>query len=376
MKILLLTHQGGMSGATHSIFYLSDGLARRGHQVWVGCPSDSLLAHLLEKSPARQVPITIRGRFDIRAMWQIRDLVQQHQIEIINAQSCYDRFTSMLAKWFFRLPVKLFHTRRETPTEPRFLMLNWLVTRLTDRVIAVSPGVKESLEGLGMRADHIQVINNGTPASKYRLADLAEKTAAIQLRYGLAKGIPVIGCVARQKQQNQLIAAMEFVDTPPCTVMFVGIPGSREYEEQIRRQRNGHRYIFTGPVEVADVLYFYPLFAMNVLPSVTEGLSQALLEAMAMGVPVVATDAAGNSDLIRHNENGLLFADGDIEELARQIKGLLQNPEKGRALAASGKTSAFEDYSIERTLDQYEAFFQDCFPVASSESGKRIARLV
>ncbi len=94
--------------------------------------------------------------------------------------------------------------------------------------------------------------------------------------------------------------------------------------------KQAHRVIFLGKVPIGETLYHYPLFSVKVLPSLIEGLSQSLLEAMAMGVPVVATRAGGNPNLIRDPENGLLLDDQDIRTLASHIKSLYETPKFGR----------------------------------------------
>ncbi|MGB5978013.1 MAG: glycosyltransferase, partial [Cyclobacteriaceae bacterium] len=107
------------------------------------------------------------------------------------------------------------------------------------------------------------------------------------------------------------------------------------------------------------VLSYYPLFTLNVLPSTIEGLSQSLLEAMAMGVPVIATRAAGNPDLIQHEVNGLMFEHGNISELARQLKRVMSNEGLRQNLIENGRRTALEEFSIDNTISRYETFFQD-----------------
>ncbi len=345
-----------MAGSTNSIFYLSDGLARRGHQVVVACPERSLLYQMLEGTPVIRVPLEIRSKFDIRSMRQLRDVIRDYQIQIVNAQSSRDRYISILAKFFFRMTVLVYHTRRQTPRSSGNFLQNWFYARFTDRIIAVSPGVKKAMVTLGLPEHHIQVIFNGTPPEKYQISGIEARLRDLRAHYHIQPEEPVIGCVSRPKQQEQLIQAMAKI-TKRCTVMFVGMGNRPEYERLIAGQI--HRYIFTGAVSSSDVLYYYPLFRMKVLASVTEGLSQALLEAMALGVPVIATDAAGNPDLIEHGKNGLLFADGDIDMLASHIIALLDDSRLGKALSVAARKRALEDFSIQKTVENYEKFFME-----------------
>lgn len=355
MNILFLTHQGDMAGSTNSIYYLADGLARRGHSVFVGCREQSALYAMLQDSPARAVAMSFGGAMDLTNIRQIKDAVARHSIQIINAQSSKDRYTSIWAKLLYRLPVKLFHTRRQTPRSSGNWLQNWFYTRFTDGIIAVSKGVQDSLVQLGLPAKHIHVIPNGTPRSKY---DHVSQQKAEQLRqhYQIKSNEPVIGCISRHKQQQQLLQALCHI-SKPATVLFVGIDEADSYR-RIRQECAGHhRIIYTGRIDSQTILSYYLLLTIHILPSITEGLSQALLEAMALGVPVIATRAAGNIDLIQEKQNGLFFEDGDSQGLAECIETLLQDTTLRRQLSENGRKTALEDFSLSKTLDNYEAFF-------------------
>jgi glycosyltransferase involved in cell wall biosynthesis len=98
-----------------------------------------------------------------------------------------------------------------------------------------------------------------------------------------------------------------------------------------------------------DVLAFYRIFDAVVLPSRAEGLSQALLEAMALGLPVVASRAGGNVDLVRHGEDGLLVAPRDPAAFAAALARLLGDAELRRHLGARARRTSRERFSMQRT---------------------------
>lgn len=355
LRLLLLTYQGDMAGSTHSIFYLADGLARRGHAVYVGCPESSLLYRMLEHSAAVRVAMTFRGKLDRDNIRHIAELVRNYGIQIINAQSSIDRYTAIFANIGYRLGVAVVHTRRQTPKSMGGWLQNWFYTRFTRRIVAVSEGVKTELVRMGIDAAHVEVIYNGTPPEKYQLKR-PERSNELRQQYGIADNDFVVGCISRYKQQEQLLRAVGKLPFA-ATVLLVGIAEKPVYRQITDAYTLPHRIIYTGEISNADVLYHYPLLHIKVLPSVIEGLSQSLLEAMAMGVPVIATRAGGNPDLIQHAQNGLLFDDNDINTLAQQIETLHNNAHLRQSLAEAGKYTALHDFSIARTLERYEAFF-------------------
>ncbi len=305
MNILFVSHQGGTAGSTYSISYLAKGLSSRHHQVWTACPKDSLLWRLLESTSVRLIHTNILSKTELKSIRQISQIVRQHHIDIVNAQSSKDRYITILAKWWYRLPCKLIHTRRQLSKSMGILGQSWFYEKGTDKIVAVSEGVKQTLVKNGIRPSHIQVIYNGTPREKYAHIDYQE-VEKLKHQYQITGDDIVIGSVARPKEQDQILRALQGIQQS-VKVIFVGIDAQPEYQKIIQEFTTPHEVFFAGSVSNEAVLNYYPLFRMNILASTIEGLSQALLEAMAMGVPVIATRVGGNPELIQHEENGLLF---------------------------------------------------------------------
>ncbi|MBD3391198.1 MAG: glycosyltransferase [Chitinivibrionales bacterium] len=355
LNLLFLTCQGGVFGSTLSIAYLCKGLAKHGHAVCLGLPPGSLLWKELEESAVERVPMRFRGKFDSAAMRAIRDVVRTRNIDIINAQSSLDRYNAIFARWRYRLAARLVHTRRQMPRIDVPLLQAPLYYLGADRIVAVSSAVKRALVRRGIPHKHITVIHNGTPPEKYDGLDPAEADR-LRARYGITPGDRVIGCVSRRKRQEQILQALRMLD-PDIKVMFVGM-SQTEKDRRIVRDlgiANGIHYVDT--ISPAQVLYFYGLFSVMVLPSITEGLSQALLEAMSLRVPVVAIAAGGNTDLIEHGVNGMLFENDDIRGLADCVRKALDSGPHVRAMVDRAARDVRERFSMQRTVREYETFF-------------------
>ncbi len=356
MNILITTHQGGLAGSTNSIFYLSRGLAKRGHKVYVGCPQSSLLFSLLENTAVIRIPMVFRGKLDLNNVRHIRDVVKQYGIELINVQSSKDRYTVGLARWIYKLPCKVIHTRRQIPKSTGLFIQNWFYTKSTDAMVAVSSGVKAELVKKGISPDHIKVIQNGTPKEKYKLKD-PSKVGAIREKLGIGSNDVAVGCIARRKKQEQLLLALPHLPAS-VKVFLIGIEEDEQLAQIVQEHQLASRVMYCGSVPPEEILYYHKAMDLEVLPSTMEGLSQSLLEAMALGIPVVATRAAGNPDLIRDGENGLLFEDGDSQGLAEKITLLMEDQELYDKLVERGKHTALEEFEISHVIDRYEAFFQ------------------
>ncbi|MEQ9439516.1 MAG: glycosyltransferase family 4 protein [Cyclobacteriaceae bacterium] len=356
MNILITSQAAGVAGSTYSVSYLAKGLARRKHQVWVACPQNTLLWELLENTDVKRVHFNFSSKFHPASVKALASLVRNQQIQLINAQASRDRYSTILAKWWYKLPAKLVHTRRQLVKSMGWFGQSIFYEQGTDAIIAVSQGVKESIRGIGISADHVQVVYNGTPAEKYQNIH-PEKVEALRQRYQINPDDIVIGCVARYKKQIQLFEALQMIEQP-VHVLLVGIEETTELKEIQQKWKTPHQVHYTGSLDNQEVLHHYPLFTMKVLPSTIEGLSQALLEAMALGVPVIATCIGGNAELIQQGVNGFLFENEDITTLAQHIKRLINDADLRASFIESGRKTALQDFSLERMLDQYEAFFE------------------
>ncbi|GAB4327659.1 MAG: glycosyltransferase [Flammeovirgaceae bacterium] len=356
MKILILTYQGDVAGSTYSISYLAHYLAERGHQIFVGCPQERLLYKLFQNTKVKLIDIPFKSKFDINSILKIKEIVEKENIEIINAQSSYDRYASILSKWMYDLDAKIYHTRRQISKSMGGFIQNWFYTKGTDKIIAVSNEVKKSLVKSGLKDSHIKVIPNGTPLEKYKKIQVSE-TEKLRKKYDIKSGDFVIGCVSRYKRQYQILEALLRIKKP-VKLFLIGVKEDDFQKSLLENVKKcNHQIIFESHIDQEKVLSYYPLFDIKILASTIEGLSQSLLEAMAIGIPVIATAAAGNLDLIENGKSGLLFDDGNVEELARNINYIRNNDFLKRKLVIEGRRTALEEYSIEKTIDLYEQFF-------------------
>lgn len=352
MNLLLLTYQGDIAGSTFSIAYLAKGLAARGHQVYVGCRRESLLYSLLQDSTVHPVAMEFRGKFDRKNMQHIRELVQTHDIDLINAQSSKDRYHSIFARWIHKLPVKVVHTRRQKPESIGGWLQNTFYIKGTDKIVVISDELKNTFVSRGFPASHLQVIYNGLPRERFESHDPA-RTAAIREQYGILPTDRLIGCVSRKKNQEQLLEALQYLDKD-LKVLFVGI---EEKELNTREFPVAQQLIFTGQVPTEDVINYYPLFDVKVLPSTMDGFGLALIEAMGMGIPVIGTNAQGIKNVIEDGESGLLFTDKDSRMLALQIDRILRDTALREKLIKNGLRRAHDTFSMENTVSNYENFF-------------------
>jgi len=357
MNILLITQEDFLAGSTFSVSYLAKELAARGNHVYVAARENSVLYELLGNSPeVTFLPIVIRSRFDLKAIRLLKSWVDEYKLDVINAQSSKDRYITIFARMFYGVRAKLYHTRRQYPMSAGGFLQRKLYVSGTDKIIVISHELKRIFIEKGFPAQHLHVIHNGIPAARYQQWS-DEEISKLQARFGINPNDIVIGSIARLKRQEQILKALAYINRPEIKVLFVGITEG-QYDKLCRELNLQNQVLYSGAVGADVVLNYYRLLTINVLASTIDGFGLVLLEAMAMGVPVIATRFGGIVDVVRHNENGLLFDDDDIETLASQLTLLVDNEPLRKQLISQGYKTAYEEFNIEKTAANYEAFFK------------------
>lgn len=225
---------------------------------------------------------------------------------------------------------------------------------MTRQMVAISAATREALvryEFLPRR--RIDVIYNGIKALE------VDEQAVRQLRdeLGLSPDLFVMGTVARLdpvKNQSMMLEAFARVHQrhPDTRLVMVGDGPEREALEQ-KALALGIKnvVIFTG-FSTTPGLYL-ALMDLFLLSSDTEGTSMTLLEAMSLGLPVVATGAGGTPEIVEHDVTGLLTPVGDCDAFAGSIENLLANPDQIEEKGQAGRAKFVQQYSVESMAVEY-----------------------
>src|SRR5207253_245484 len=193
------------------------------------------------------------------------------------------------------------------------------------------------------------------------VAALARQAAAGVCRYAPHDatdlgGRPVVAIVSRLKDQHVVLQALSGVERG-VVLACVGVEPDERLRALGEAAPGRHRVVF---VPLADrALAFYHLAAVAALPSRMEGLSQALLEAMTFGLPVVASDAGGSRDLITPGETGVLVPPLDPAAWARALDRVLGDADFAGRIARAGRELVRREFTIERAAERTEAVYRE-----------------
>ncbi len=240
-------------------------------------------------------------------------------------------------------------------------LLYRLGSRIASGLIAVSEDVRQSMLDTmpGIPPERISVIANRVDASRYRKSNQRD---AIRSRLGFSDAhhlMTVVAILKTQKGHAVLLKAMaEIAGKHPHLHLLIA--GDGELREELEAQTRGlnlqPQVHFLGTrQDIPDVLAASDSF---VLPSLWEGLPMALIEAMASGLPVVATEVSGSREVMLPNETGLLVPPGDVTLLAQALDFILSNPDRARAMGAAGRQRVEAGFSAQTQAREYLALFE------------------
>jgi len=354
-----------MGGGERHLADLANALSARGHEVYAALPTSSPLREELSALPARNI-LTARlsNALDVGSALALSRLVREHEIEIVHAHLARDYPLAALATKRNRR-TKLVLTRHV------LFPLNCLHTVTLShaaRVIAVSSAVERTLlKQKIFPARRITTIPNGIDLRRLDAGLKASDRAAFRRELKIPHGGTLVGAVGeikRQKGYEDLLRAAALVARRRADVHFIiaGADATRAGEhraalESLAKEMNlTKRVHFTGWLD--DVAPLLASLDLYVSASHTESFGLSIVEAMAAGLPVVATATEGAREIIEEGETGgLLVPVGDGEALSRAVLGLLEDARERARLGQLAREAAHARFSLERMVDETERVY-------------------
>jgi glycosyltransferase involved in cell wall biosynthesis len=285
-------------------------------------------------------------RFLVQLCW----VIYRRRVDLIHVNSYVPGNYARLAAALMQVPIVIDHWHGFTRFNRKRRLICRVLGRFTDLSLAVSQGVRDYLlEQVGLDPAKVRVVPNGVDVAAI---DAARPGAEVRRELGLTDNVPVIGLVGRLdhwgKGHKELFTAMARLrERHPVHALIVG-GGRRAPEMRQLAERLGlaDAILFLGQrQDVPDLLNAMDVF---VLPSYSEGVSLALLEAMAAGRPVIATAVGGLPEVVTDGVTGLLIPPRDADALAEALGRLLANPAWAQQLGANARDHVREHYSLDR----------------------------
>ncbi|HET8578264.1 MAG TPA: glycosyltransferase [Methylomirabilota bacterium] len=357
LELLVSTELGG--GPAH-VRDLIANLPREEFAFTVAAPGSGPYAGTFRALGAEFVDMAC-DRLSIRTLSRVKRLVRAGGVRIVHSHGKGAGLYGRLAARASGVPaIHTFHGihYQDYPAGLRgaYLGLERWLAGMTYAVVHVSESQSREAEPLGLApAGHTRVIVNGVDAERVRAL-----RALSRAELGLEPGALVAGTIARfdpVKGLEVLLDAFARLPGPDARLLIVG-DGPRAGRLRARARELGieRRVVFGGVVpEAARCL---PAVDLYVSASRGEGLPLSLLEAMACGVPIVATRVAGHIDAVEDGVTGLLVPVDDPAALASAMAALLADPARRARLGAAGRRRVEERFSVERMTDELAALYR------------------
>jgi glycosyltransferase involved in cell wall biosynthesis len=364
IKLLQMLTNFHIGGTERQVANLARGIDSSHFDLHLACLRHS--GELLVELETLRVPrseFRIGRLYSPQTIWQgirLAHYVRRNLIQIVHSFGFYPNiFTVPIARLAGASIVVASIRETGDLLTPMQRRVQRVVCRLADCVLVNAEAIRENLVDQGYDPSNIVVIRNGiqfaTPAGK-------ERGASLRRELGLPPSARLITVVSRL---NRMKGVQYFVDAaailaarfPDVCFLIAGDGGSKkELEEQACRLGLGHRIVFTGfRSDVPDLL---SEAAISVLPTLSEGISNTLLESMAAGIPVIATKVGGNPEVVEDGVSGLLVPPRDSTALAAAAARLLEDEDLASRLGQAGIARVSELFSIEGSVHQTEHLYQ------------------
>jgi glycosyltransferase involved in cell wall biosynthesis len=308
-------------GGQEQLFSLMQGMQERGHTVCLASPDDAPLGQRAREIDIQTDAFEQRNEMSLRAFVRLRRILRKRRFDVIHFNTPRAIVAGSLMGRLEGVKVSISSRRVNFPLKSWFsrLKYNWL----QDGIITVSDTIRETLLSGGVKASLIQVIYEGV--------DLHWIDCQQPVGDRLGNGNLVVGTVA----DGELRARLHRLTEELKIASHVSFTGFRSDCEALMKH-----------------------FDVFCLPSRSEGLSSAILSAMANRLPVVATNVGGIPELVVNGQTGLLVEPDNPPQLAGALSRLLDSRELRRQLGHEGRRRIESHFTLDRKLDETESLYR------------------
>jgi glycosyltransferase involved in cell wall biosynthesis len=366
-RVLYLVDTLNVGGTETQVAHVALRLRSRAHDVVVGCLHAE--GSLLEVLKRGNVPIvefrkgkTLLSLNGLYQLFRLAHFLRRGRFHAVHSHDLWSNLLAIPAAWLARIPIIISSRRYLADLEwytPWRSAVMRVIYRLSTRVTVNSRSVRDLLARRdSLSPEKIQVLNNAVDVDRFATAQGDRE----HLFPGTGSHSKLIAVVAnmysRVKGHTHLISAASSVcrDIPEAIFVLIGDGKERpNLEQQVRQAGLEKNFLFLGSRgDVPELLACCNLF---VLPSEAEALPNALLEAMAAGLPVVGTRVGGIPEIIRNGMDGLIVPAKDPHALAEAILRILQNPRLAKQLSQAGQDMVRAHFGFDRLLAELEQLY-------------------
>lgn len=366
IRLLWLLDTLGIGGAEGLAIPFARSLDHSRFELYVACLGkleNSAVEHELRRLGIPLCEVGARNLRDSAAFRRLVEFVKREEINVVHAHLTY---SAIWSAWLSRstgipsfasLHVAPAATRefRKTlrfrlATDARDRLMRFVLNRWSTGVIAVSEALRQTyLEGGGLSPEKVQVVHNGIELARFQ-RDRAQTRARLERDFEIPAGAPILITVSVLRPAKGIEVLLDTVRRVPDAYFLIvgGGPKEEEFRELAAKSGAGERVRWAGfRTDVDELLAGADVF---VHPSLVDAFPTVLLEAMAAGLPVVASGVGGIPEIVNPGVTGKLVPPGDADALASALNSLLADPGMMARMSEAAQQRAQREFSAQAWL--------------------------
>jgi glycosyltransferase involved in cell wall biosynthesis len=350
VKILYVIPEMEVGGTEKHLYYLASGISKEGHRVKIVCiKSLGLIGERMLKKGFDIECFGISHPYSPFITGKVIKVISDFKPDVLHTYLFGFHLPAGIAGRIMRVPL-IISSRRQIALWKKWYhrLFENLGNFFTDYVVACSEAVKEfTLKDEYIRSSKVRVIYNGLPFPE------------IERRFSNKKVLGMVANFSEVKGHRYILEAVKLLipEFPDIKIKFAGEGRLLEIVKKQARETGIEKHtFFEGRVD--NVFEFLNDTDIFVLPSLSEGLPNAVLEALYMERPVVATRVGGIPEVITSGENGILVEPGNVQQLTDGIRCFLRNPEKGIKMGKTGRDTVLKRFKMDVMVDNYLSLYR------------------
>ena len=357
MNILFVNNFRYRGGGEEFLLELLPGLIKKGARVGIVCRPNTPLVTMFKDHPVEVFPVEKSGLSGLRSFFQIAQIIKQGKYDVISIQRGHDIVQAWLAALLSHVHPRLAYTVHVAD----FINSRFLLNRM-HRIVTISRHIKRKLEAFDPAlTGKIAIIHNGIDLTAFKQG--TKTRGFIRDRFSLSSDTPLISTSGSMwKNQIEFLDALVEIKKEVPAVRYLlltpmaDMPQLREFKARAVALGVSDAILWLDALPKEDMPSYYADIDIAVSTFRNEGFGIWVVEALAMGTPVVAFDEGGVHDSLEHCPAGVLIRNG-AQEMAAEIIRILKDGTARRQMSEAGPRWVAERFSRERMIEEYYRFF-------------------
>ncbi|MES9830156.1 MAG: glycosyltransferase family 4 protein [Candidatus Thiodiazotropha sp.] len=364
IRILQIIHGLHIGGAENVVVSLVRNIDRSQFEVQICCVKETGIMGDRLIGEGVEVTTLPSSKRRLGKLQQLKKAINDYNPDIVHTHGTSALLATGPIYTYSRLPTWLhtFHFGNYPHIAKKYLYGEILLTRFADQLVAVSESQRDSvIKHLHVPENKITTVFNGVEENPFH--NDSEVRDSIRSEFGYSKEDIVVGCIAvlsEQKGLTYLLDAVKAVLDSVPRAKFLIVGGGRLQDQLVDKSKMlGIDDVVTFTGWRPDALKIFTGFDIFVQPSLWEGLSMVLLEAISTELPVLVTDVADNSKILSHGENGLIISPKDTKSIEQGLISLCTDKQQAMLMAKRAYSLYLDGFTVDAMVRRYERIYLD-----------------